>query len=83
MRGFESRSGGNLWASHRQPRRSYSPAKIHYGGVRVPARVAEIGVERGNWTVVRSRKRKATELDRRGRDRSRGSDGHRGAATGN
>lgn len=39
--------------------------------------------DRGNWTVVRSRKRKATELEHRGRDRSRGSDGQQGAATGN
>ena len=45
--------------------------------------MADIGGDRGDWTVVRSRKRKATELDQRGRDRSRGSDGQRGATTGN
>jgi len=37
----------------------------------------------GNWSVVQSRKRKATELEQTGSDVSRGSDGQRGAATGN
>jgi len=37
---------------------------------------------RGNWSVVRSRKRKATKLEQSGRDGSRGSDGQRGMATG-
>jgi len=82
MRGTERRSGGNPWASHRQPRRSYSTAERHHGGDRGPARVADIGEVRENWTVVRSRKRKATELERRGRDRSKGSGDQRGAAIG-
>jgi len=34
--------------------------------------------DRGDWTAVRSRKRKAIEQEHRGRDRSRGSDGQRG-----
>ena len=32
MRGFGRRSGGNPWASHGQPRRSYSPAQRYHGG---------------------------------------------------
>jgi hypothetical protein len=35
MREFERRSGGNLRASHGQPRRSYSPAERHHGGIGV------------------------------------------------
>lgn len=44
------------------------------GGDRGPAWEADIGGDRGDWSVVRSRKRKATQPEDRGRDRSRGSE---------
>ena len=79
MRG-ERIGGGGSRASLRQPRRSFSPANRNHGGEWGPARVADIGGDRGFWLAVRSRKRKATEPDHRGRDRSDGSDGYRGTA---
>jgi len=64
-------SGGRPRANLGQLRRSLSQAKIYLEGVRGPARVAEIGGDRGDWTVVRSRKRKATQPEAGRRDRSR------------
>ena len=81
----ESRRGGHPWNSHGPPHRSFSPAKRFLGGgggERGPARVAESGGDRGDWAVVRSRKRKATEPDLRGRDWSRGSGDRRGTTAG-
>jgi len=82
MRGFERRSGGNPWAGHGQPRRSYFPTERHHGGTG-SSQGGRYKGDKGDWTVARSRKRKSTELDRRGRDKSRGSDGQRGAVIGN
>jgi len=48
--------------------------------VRGPARVAEIGGDKGDWTVVRYRKGKATKPKLRGRERSRVSERHGGAS---
>lgn len=49
-------------------------------GDRGPAWVAENGGDRGDWSVVRSRKRKATQLEDRGRNSSRFSGQHEGSA---
>ena len=82
MRASEGSSGGNPRAFLGQPRRSIFPAESQSGGVWGPARVAHMGGDRGDWTAVRSRKRKATESVIRGQDRVSGSDGRRGEATG-
>jgi len=47
-----------------------------------PARVAEIRGDKGDWYVVQSRKRKATEPEFRGHDRSRELARQGGAARG-
>jgi len=47
-------------------------------GERGSAWVAENGGDRGDWSVVRSRKRKVTQPEDRGRDRSRVSERHGG-----
>jgi hypothetical protein len=70
----ERESGGRPRANLGPPRRSLSPAERYTGGDRDPARVAEIGGHRGDWSVVRSRKRKATEPEHRGQHRFQGSD---------
>jgi len=46
MRG-ERIGGGGSRASLRQPRRSFSPANRNHGGEWGPARVADIGGDRG------------------------------------
>ncbi|KEH26171.1 hypothetical protein MTR_5g049880 [Medicago truncatula] len=53
-----------------QPRRWLSSVERNTGGVRVQARAAEIerGGDRGGWSVVRSRKWKATQPEERGWD---------------
>ena len=45
--------------------------------------MADIGGDKGFWTAARSRKRKATEQEHRGRDRSDGTADYRRTATGN
>jgi len=66
-------SGCENCESHRvhrgQPRRfSFSPASRAYGGVRGPSRVPPYGGDRGEWTEVRSRRRKAFEQSDEQRD---------------
>lgn len=81
MRAREKVSGGRPRVPLGQPRRSFSSAERYTEGEQGPARVAEIrGGDRGDWSVVRSRKRKATEPDHRGQDRSRGSEWYGGSA---
>jgi len=82
MRESESLRGGNSRVFLWQPRRSYATAVRFNGGDRGPARVADIKGDRGNWTAVRPRKRKATELEQSGRDWSKGDDGYGKASTG-
>jgi len=48
-----------------QPRRSFSPTVRQTGGVRGLAWVVENGGDRGDWTTVRSRKRKVTQPEAR------------------
>jgi RNA recognition motif-containing protein len=83
MRASERLSGGDSRAYLGQPRRNFSPAERIIGRDWGPARVADIGGDRGDWSVVRSRKRKATEQEYRGQDRSRVPDWHRGKGSGN
>ena len=75
-------SGGPSRALLRQPRRSFSLVERHYWGGWGPARVAENGGDREDWSVVRSRKRKATKHEFRGRDRARIPNWHGGQVTG-
>lgn len=51
-----------------QPRRSKSPVERNTGGDRGPTRVAENGGDGGNWFVVKSRNRKATQPEAGRRD---------------
>ena len=44
--------------------------------------MADIGGDRGDWSAVRSRKRKATEPEQRGQDWTRQPDWHGGAVQG-
>lgn len=60
--------GGRPKFSRWQPCRSLSPVERYTGGDRGPAWEAEIGGDRGDLSVVRSRKRKATQPDDRGQD---------------
>jgi len=65
MRGERERGRENC-DSHRvhrgQPRRfSFSPASRAFGGERGPSRVPPNGGDRGDWTEVRPRRRKAFE----------------------
>jgi len=78
-----------IWATKRngkprvtlgQPCQSFS--LVERGGVRGPARVAKIGGDGGDWSVVRSRKRKASQPKAGRRDRSRDSDGFDNAVMG-
>jgi len=63
--------GDSSRANLGQPRRSFSPAERYTRGARGPAGVAENGGDGGDLTVVRSRKRKATQPEAGRRDRSR------------
>ena len=62
-----------------QPRRlSPSPEVRYYGGDRGPSRVPPYGGDRGLWTDVRPRRRKAREQVEDGRDRFREEQRYRG-----
>jgi len=56
--------GGNRTGAYLRKRGSL-------GGKGVQPGRQKLGGDRGDWTVVRSRKRKATQPEDRGRDRSR------------
>ena len=62
---------GRHWFVRRRSRRSLSLGERYSRGGRGPAWEAEIGGDRDDWSVVRSRKRKAMLPEDRGRDRSR------------
>ena len=62
---------GRHWSVRRRSRRSLSPSERYSRGGRGPAWEAEIGGDRDDWFVVRSRKRKTMLPEDRGRDRSR------------